>query len=246
VKLSRLRLKSGILKPTSPIWKCTYPPSLRHGQQFAKKIRIRTNKGKPGQKIGHKGITRPHATPDRQVEVTMDRCPDCGAELVLLFESIPDRWGNPRTSADHCHWYKISHYRCPCCRKKLLQGISSCPHEGKFGNNVIALRRYSIMRRGCLTEISKTQCGRHYGLKISPATIFDLPRRAADAVRSEYDAILSKIRGAPIVYADETSIRVQGVRHWIWYLLHRLRLFRRFERAEHEGSAGSLTRRSRE
>jgi len=57
---------------------------------------------------------------------------------------------------------------------------------------------------------------RQYGLKISPATIFDLTRRAADAVRSEYDAILNKIRCAPILYADETSIHVQGERHWIW------------------------------
>ena len=57
---------------------------------------------------------------------------------------------------------------------------------------------------------------RIYGLKISPATILDLTRRAADAIRSEYDAILSKIRRYPIIYADETSIRVQGEKHWIW------------------------------
>ena len=57
---------------------------------------------------------------------------------------------------------------------------------------------------------------RLFGLKISPATILDLTRRAADAVQSEYDAILKKIRGAPILYVDETSIHVQGERHWIW------------------------------
>jgi transposase len=57
---------------------------------------------------------------------------------------------------------------------------------------------------------------RLYGLKISPATIFNLTRRAADAVRSEYYAILGKIRSAPILYVDETSIRVQGEMHWIW------------------------------
>ena len=57
---------------------------------------------------------------------------------------------------------------------------------------------------------------RLFGLKISPATILDLTHRAADAVRSEYDAILNRIRGAPILYVDETSIRVQGERHWIW------------------------------
>ena len=57
---------------------------------------------------------------------------------------------------------------------------------------------------------------RLYRLKISPVTIFDLTRRAADAVQSEYDAILNKIRGAPILYVDETSIHVKGERHRIW------------------------------
>ena len=54
------------------------PPSLR-GCHNRKKDK--GNKGKPGQKIGHKGISRPYVTPDKQVEVTVDRCPDCGAEL---------------------------------------------------------------------------------------------------------------------------------------------------------------------
>ena len=54
------------------------PPSLRRSRNRKKDD---DNKGKPGQKIGHKGVTRPYATPDNQVEVTADRCPDCGIEL---------------------------------------------------------------------------------------------------------------------------------------------------------------------
>jgi transposase-like protein len=57
---------------------------------------------------------------------------------------------------------------------------------------------------------------RVYGLVISPATILDLTRRAADAVKSEYDAILNRIRNAPVLYIDETSVEVQGENHWIW------------------------------
>jgi transposase len=57
---------------------------------------------------------------------------------------------------------------------------------------------------------------RTYGLVISPATILDLTRRAADAAQPEYDAILSRIRNASVLYVDETSIRVQGKNHWIW------------------------------
>jgi transposase len=39
---------------------------------------------------------------------------------------------------------------------------------------------------------------------------------AADAIRPDYNAILKRIRGALAQYIDETSIRVQGERHWNW------------------------------
>jgi transposase len=192
------------------------PPSLRRGRN-RKKDQDKNDKGKPGQKVGHKGLTRPYATPDRQVEVTMDRCPDCGTDLGAPFridskivEEIPEP--QPIIVTE----YKIAHYRCPCCRKEVAAKDPGCPHEGKFGNNVIAqatLLKYEdrIPHRKIHDAMMRI-----FGLKISPATIFDLTRRAADAVRSEYDAILSKIRGAPILYVDETSIHVQGERHWIW------------------------------
>jgi transposase len=192
------------------------PPSLRRGRN-RKKDPDKSNKGKPGQKIGHKGVTRPYALPDRQVDVTMDRCPDCGTDLGAPFridsriiEEIPDPQPIMVTE------YKIGHYICPCCRKEVVASDPGCPHEGKFGNNVIAQATLLKYDGRMPHRITQEALMRLFGLKISPATILDLTRRAADAVRSEYDAILNKIRGAPIVYVDETSIRVQGERHWIW------------------------------
>ena len=190
------------------------PPSLRRGRNLKKD---KTNKGKPGQKVGHKGVTRPLAIPDSQVEVTADRCPDCGAKLALPFrfeskiiEEIPEP--QPVIVTE----YKIAHYMCPCCRKEVVACDANCPHEGKFGNNVIAqttLMRYEdrLPHRKIQNALKRT-----YGLLLSPATIFDLTRRAADAVQSEYETILNKIRGAPILYMDETSIHVQGEIYWIW------------------------------
>ena len=192
------------------------PPSLRRGRN-RKKDQEKNNKGKPGQKIGHKGVTRPFAAPDRQVEVTADRCPDCGADLgspirteSRIIEEIPEP--QPIIVTE----YKIAHYRCPCCRKEVVASDPGCPHEGKFGNNVIALAT-TLKYEGRLPhrKVQET-LKRMFGLIISPATILDLTRRAADAVRPEYDAILRKIRSAPILYVDETSIHVQGETHWIW------------------------------
>jgi len=192
------------------------PPSLRRGKT-RKKDRDTNDKGKPGQKLGHKGVTRSFVAPDRQVELTMDRCPDCGAKLgsplridSKIVEEIPEP--QPIIVTE----YKIAHYKCPCCRKEVAAKDPGCPHEGKFGNNVIALTTLLKYEDRLPHRKIHDAMRRLYGLKICPATILDLTRRAADAVRPEYDAILSKIRDAPILYVDETGIHVQGEKHWIW------------------------------
>jgi transposase len=192
------------------------PPSLRRGFN-RKKDQEKNIRGTPGQKIGHKGVTRSSATPNKQVEVVMDRCPDCGSKLgspiridSKIIEEIPKH--QPITVTE----YKIAHYKCPSCLKEVVGREPGCPYEGKFGNNVIALATL-LKYDGRLPHRKIHQAlMRLYGLKISPATIFDLTRRAADAIRSEYDAILSKIRDASVLYVDETSIHVQGEKHWIW------------------------------
>lgn len=48
--------------------------------------------------------------------------------------------------------YKIAHYICPCCRKEVVARDANCPHEGKFGNNVIAQATLMNTKIGCLTE----------------------------------------------------------------------------------------------
>ncbi len=192
------------------------PPSQRRGRN-RKKDQDQKNKGKPGQKIGHVGVTRPYATPDRQVELTADRCPDCGTDLGTPFridskiiEEIPEP--QPVIVTE----YKIAHYICPRCRKEVVASDSSCPREGKFGNSVIAQAALLKYEDRLPHRKIKDALKRLYNLKMSPGTIFDLTRRAADAVQPDYDAILNKIRGARVLYVDETGIHVQGEKHWIW------------------------------
>ena len=88
--------------------------------------------------------------------------------------------------------------------------------EFRFGNNVIALATMLKYEDRLPHRKIHDAMMRLYRLKISPAAILDLTRRAAGAIQPEYDAILRKIRRAPILYVDETGIHVQGEKCWIW------------------------------
>jgi len=192
------------------------PPSLKRGGK-RKKDQNKGGGNKPGQKKGHKGVTRPPAKPDRQVEVTKDRCPDCGTELgdpfsveTKVIEEIPEP--QPIIVTE----YKIAHYTCPHCQKEVVATDADCPKEGRFGNNAIAQATLLKYEDRLPHRKIRNSLKRQYGLDISAATILDLTRRAADAVQSEYDAILERVRNASILHVDETSIKVQGKKYWIW------------------------------
>jgi transposase len=193
----------------------TSPSLKRDGNR--KKNYNEGDKGKPGQKVGHKGLTRPTAKPDREVQVTKDLCPDCGAKLgdpfrieSKIIEEIPEP--QPVTVTE----YKIAHYKCPRYQKEVVVTDSGCPNEGMFGNNTIA--QVALLKYGGRLPHKKIRdmLKRVYGLVISSAKILDLTRRAADAVQSEYNVILNRIRNAPVLYVDETLIDVQGKNRWIW------------------------------
>jgi transposase len=192
------------------------PPSLRRGRNHRKDQNSRDT-GKPGRKLGHEGVTRPQAKPDKQVEVTADQCPDCGTELgdPIRFESkIIEELPEPQPIV--VIEYRIAHYTCPCCHREVTAVEPDCPSEGRFGNNAIAQATLLKYEDRLPHRKIKDTLRRIYGLNVSPATILDLTRRAADAVQSQYDSILDRIRDASILYIDETSIDVQGRKHWIW------------------------------
>jgi transposase len=52
---------------------------------------------------------------------------------------------------------------------------------------------------------------RTYGLSVTPATVLDVTSWVAVWLRPEYKEILQRIRGAGMVYIDETSVHVAGI-----------------------------------
>ncbi|MHC1610204.1 MAG: IS66 family transposase [Candidatus Methanospirareceae archaeon] len=189
------------------------PPSLRKKSNKKPKSSYR----KPGRPPGHKGSTRPQPKPDKVVNVTEEKCPNCNSPLgepigveSRIIEDIPEP--QPVTVTE----FRIAHYNCPSCGNHVIATHPDCPSEGNFGKRALAhitLLKYSERlphRKVCET------LEREFGLRITPATVLDLTRRVSDALRAKYDAIKKRIRSADVVYVDETGIRVNGAKYWIW------------------------------
>ena len=57
---------------------------------------------------------------------------------------------------------------------------------------------------------------RQYGMKITPSSILDFTKRVSDKLETAYNQIIFRVRVSSYVYADETSIKVDGRTYWIW------------------------------
>lgn len=60
------------------------------------------------------------------------------------------------------------------------------------------------------------QMQQQYGLSMTPATALDITRRVSDYLQPQYANVLEKIRQANVLYIDETGMKVDGERCWMW------------------------------
>ncbi len=189
------------------------PPSLRGG--FCSKTS--EVKDTPGREKGHQGAYRAVSIPTGSIEVLMKECPHCAARLGKPFK-IESRIVEevPEPQPVEIIEYRVGHYQCPTCNTIAIATHPDLPRSGRFGIGVLAqtaLLKYE--ERLPLRKIC-TVLTRQHGITVTPAAVLDFTRRVSDTLQDEYTLILSRVRTAPIIYVDETSINVQGNKYWIW------------------------------
>ena len=90
------------------------------------------------------------------------------------------------------------------------------PLKGKFGINLIVfvlLMRFLL--RGVLRKTASfLEAG--FALRMAPATVNAILKRAAEAADVEYTGLKRRICTATRVFVDETSFSVLGVNYWVW------------------------------
>ena len=175
--------------------------------------------GKRGAPKGHKGATRLIPDPDEVIEVIAEECEWCGSH------NLQDQDKKQKNTIEDLPPYKkkrkvtqfIRHkMKCMDCGHEFFSKHLDCPQTGDFG--IFLLVYITILKfhlRGVLRKIQDFLFFEN-SFEISTKGIHDILLRVGDVCKLSYDKSLKKIRDAAWVHIDETGIKINGEKYWLW------------------------------
>jgi transposase len=173
---------------------------------------------KPRKRRAH-GFGRRRMTPTTRQVHAVERCPTCGVRLtggsVKRTREVIEVPVVPVTVTEHVYVER----QCPCCRQRwvppaALDGLVD--GQQRLGVGLVSL--IATLREELRLPIERIQwyLATLYGVALSVGAIVDALRRVAARGQAVVEQILARIRGSPVVHADETGWREDGVNGYAW------------------------------
>jgi transposase len=196
------------------------PPSARKlSEAKVQDTEISDEMRKRGAPKGHRGSTRLKPEPDEIIDVTADACEKCGSRNIQPLKEVHKNTiedfvpTEKKVKATQFDRHKV---KCLDCGHEFISKHPDCPQIGNFG---IYLLVYVTMLKFHLRGVlRKTQDFLFYdnGFEISTKGIHDILLRVGDACRISYEQSIERIRNATWVHIDETGIKINGEKYWLW------------------------------
>ena len=153
------------------------------------------------------------------IEHAVETCPDCGKKLsggyVHGRRQVIEIPQAPVRVIDHV----LIARRCGVCGKRHVPKLD-------LSGEVVGKSRFGIRLMSLIADMSTNSRMPHriiqrmlhglYGLRISLGEISDVLHRVAERGERAYNDLLWEIRGSPVVNADETGWREDGINGYIW------------------------------
>ena len=165
------------------------------------------------------GFARVRAMPTRRVEHVVEQCPDCGTGLsggwTHRTREVIDLPQAPVEVTEHAFIART----CPRCQRRYvppaqLDGVVM--GKQRLGINLISL--IAVLREEARLPSHSIQryLDTVHGLRLSVGAIVDATIRVAQKAQSALTDIVERIRGSPVVHADETGWREDGHNGYVW------------------------------
>ena len=163
-----------------------------------------------------------HSLPATQIVYhAVEECPECGRKLagghVKWRRQVVEL---PKVVVEVTDHLFVERY-CGVCRKRHTPEPAAVLSGMVVGKKSVGIGLMSVVAhlktvcRVPIGQIKKLLCAL-YGLKISAGEIAEILHDVAELGESVYDDLLGKVRGSPVVHADETGWREDGVNGYIW------------------------------
>ena len=165
------------------------------------------------------GFTRRRMNPTRQVVHALDSCPECGTGMTGGWvHRTREVIEIPLAPAEVIEQVFVAR-KCALCRKRRLPQDSlkgMAVGRQRLGINLVSL--IVTLREEARLPIRSIQryLWTVHQLKLSVGAIADAIHRVARQARRTVDETLERIRGSPVVHADETGWREDGVNGYVW------------------------------
>ncbi len=151
----------------------------------------------------------------------IDECPDCGREL----EGGHVKWRHqvvelPQVKVEVVDHLFMERY-CGVCGKRFTPDPAVVLAGVVVGKKSVGIHLMSVIAH--LKTVCRVPVGQIkklvetlWGFKISAGEIAEILHDVGELGESVYDGLLGEVRGSPVVHADETGWREDGVNGYIW------------------------------
>ena len=173
---------------------------------------------KPRKRRPH-GFARTRMTPTWRVEHVVEQCPDCGTQLsggwTHHTREVIELPQAPVEVTEHAYIART----CPGCRRRCvpraqLEGVAL--GQQRLGINLLSL--IAALREEARLPFRTIQwyLDTVHGLRLSVGAIVAATQRVAQMAQQVMTDIVERIRGSPVVHADETGWREDGHNGYVW------------------------------
>ena len=181
---------------------------------------LRESSGKkPGGQLGREGKTlEMTSTPDQIIELYPDYCKSCGSSLIELpstKEQSRQIIDIPPVKAVYTEYQSFSKV-CTCGCQTIADFPKQVTAPISYGTNIESLIGYFHARQYLPFARMQEVFNDVFHINISQGGIHYLLNRFADKTTDIYDIIKQRVGDSKVVGADETGVKVDGNKHWIW------------------------------
>lgn len=175
---------------------------------------------KSGGQLGHKGTTlQMRDNPDEIIELNPNYCSKCGCDLEheeSHFESKRQEFDIPPIAVI-VKEYRSNSKKCPSCgHNQESEFPKHISNYVQYGHNIESLVSYLSVYQYLPFQRLK-ECMQHlFKLAISQGTIDNVLNRMSQKAHPIYDKIKGKISQSKQVGSDETGVKVNSKKNWIW------------------------------